>query len=105
MDEATQQNAALVEEASAAAESMQEQAQNLAQAVAVFKLAQHEERATVVAKAEKPRASVTQLPRKALAKGPLQWRKPLRARSPTPNKATGVEEFDHWPATSQLAVA
>ncbi|MEP7206009.1 MAG: methyl-accepting chemotaxis protein [Casimicrobiaceae bacterium] len=36
MDHATQQNAALVEEAAAAAESMQEQAQRLAEAVAVF---------------------------------------------------------------------
>jgi len=39
MDQVTQQNAALVEEAAAAAEAMQEQAQALAQAVAVFKLA------------------------------------------------------------------
>ncbi len=38
MDHATQQNAALVEEAAAAAESLQEQAQHLAEAVAVFKL-------------------------------------------------------------------
>ncbi|MDO8333166.1 MAG: methyl-accepting chemotaxis protein, partial [Nitrosomonas sp.] len=38
MDEVTQQNATLVEEASAAAESMQEQAQALTQAVTVFKL-------------------------------------------------------------------
>jgi methyl-accepting chemotaxis protein len=39
MDQVTQQNAALVEEAAAAAESMQEQAVHLAQAVDVFKLA------------------------------------------------------------------
>jgi len=38
MDEVTQQNAALVEEAAAAAESMEEQAGNLAAAVAVFRL-------------------------------------------------------------------
>jgi len=38
MDEATQQNAALVEEAAAASRSLQEQAQLLEQAVAVFKL-------------------------------------------------------------------
>jgi methyl-accepting chemotaxis protein len=38
MDEMTQQNAGLVEEAAAAAESMREQANALAQAVAVFKL-------------------------------------------------------------------
>lgn len=39
MDEVTQQNAALVEEASAAAESMQEQAADLLQEVSAFKLA------------------------------------------------------------------
>ena len=38
MDEVTQQNAALVEEAAAAAESMQEQAQNLSRAVSQFRL-------------------------------------------------------------------
>ena len=68
MDEATQRNAALVEEAAAAAESMQEQAQNLGQAVAVFKLAQHEEHAAV--QAEKPVASVTHLPAKKPAAKP-----------------------------------
>jgi len=38
MDDVTQQNAALVEEAAAAAHSMQDQAQNLSQAVSIFKL-------------------------------------------------------------------
>ena len=42
MDQATQQNAALVEESAAAAESLKGQAQQLVQAVAVFKLSQHE---------------------------------------------------------------
>ncbi|OWT79945.1 MULTISPECIES: methyl-accepting chemotaxis protein [unclassified Achromobacter] len=40
MDEVTQQNAALVEEAAAAAGSLQEQAQRLSEAVAVFKINQ-----------------------------------------------------------------
>ncbi|MES2106559.1 MAG: methyl-accepting chemotaxis protein [Pseudomonadota bacterium] len=40
MDEITQQNAALVEQAAAAAESMHDQAIKLAQAVAVFKIAE-----------------------------------------------------------------
>jgi len=39
MDQVTQQNAALVEEAAAAAASMQDQARSLAEAVSVFKLA------------------------------------------------------------------
>ncbi|MCC7646668.1 hypothetical protein IGS62_27735, partial [Janthinobacterium sp. EB271-G4-3-1] len=38
MDAVTQQNAALVEESAAAAESMQHQAHNLAHVVSVFKL-------------------------------------------------------------------
>jgi methyl-accepting chemotaxis protein len=38
MDQVTQQNAALVEEAAAAAEALQDQADNLAQVVSVFKL-------------------------------------------------------------------
>ncbi|MGX5732468.1 methyl-accepting chemotaxis protein, partial [Pseudoxanthomonas beigongshangi] len=38
MDETTQQNAAVVEEASAAARSMEQQAQSLAEAVSVFEL-------------------------------------------------------------------
>ena len=41
MDQVTQQNAALVEESAAAAESLKGQAQQLVQAVAVFKLSQH----------------------------------------------------------------
>ena len=41
MDEATQQNAALVEEASAAAESMKEQSNALTQAVSVFRFEHH----------------------------------------------------------------
>jgi methyl-accepting chemotaxis protein len=57
MDEVTQKNAALVEDAAAAAESMQEEAQNLTQAVSVFKLA-HGKAATVVAKADKSPAAV-----------------------------------------------
>ena len=41
MDQATQQNAALVEESAAAAESLKVQAEQLVQAVAVFKVGVH----------------------------------------------------------------
>lgn len=44
MDEVTQQNAALVEEAAAAAESLHDQAIQLSRAVAVFKLEEHTQR-------------------------------------------------------------
>jgi methyl-accepting chemotaxis protein len=49
MDQATQQNAALVEQSAAAAESLKLQAQQLVQAVAVFKLSVGEVRATPAA--------------------------------------------------------
>ncbi|MCC7546909.1 MAG: hypothetical protein IT532_04005 [Burkholderiales bacterium] len=49
MDETTQQNAALVEEAAAAAESMEEQARGLVDAVAVFRLGSDEAAAAPVA--------------------------------------------------------
>ena len=41
LDETTQQNAALVEQSAAAAESLKEQAKRLSQAVAVFRLEAH----------------------------------------------------------------
>jgi len=54
MDQVTQQNAALVEEAAAAAESMQDQALTLAQAVAVFKLSPGEPGMLAAYRSEKP---------------------------------------------------
>ncbi|MDH4191447.1 MAG: methyl-accepting chemotaxis protein, partial [Betaproteobacteria bacterium] len=69
MDEVTQQNAALVEQASAAAESLQEQAGGLVQSVATFKL----EGGAVARVAQRPAASVTALPAKpATVKAPAQ---------------------------------
>jgi hypothetical protein len=57
MDQTTQQNAALVEESAAAAESLNAQAQQLVGAVAVFKLSAHEVRAAAApAPAVKPPA-------------------------------------------------
>ncbi len=90
MDDVTQQNAALVEEASAAAESMEEQAQNLSEVVAVFKLAQHEERATAV-KAEKPMASVTHLPAKKPAAKPAAK---TMAEKPATRKVANAKQGD-----------
>ncbi len=50
MDQVTQQNAALVEEAAAAAESLQDQAANLVQVVSVFQTGQHSSAAPAVRK-------------------------------------------------------
>jgi methyl-accepting chemotaxis protein len=51
MDEGTQQNAALVEEAAAAAESLEEEAQNLTRSVNVFKVSNSSRKAIVAAPA------------------------------------------------------
>ncbi|KQQ96101.1 hypothetical protein ASF77_21595 [Massilia sp. Leaf139] len=48
MDQVTQQNAALVEEAAAASEAMQEQAAHLAEVVSVFKLGAEKHAAATV---------------------------------------------------------
>ncbi|NYE59102.1 methyl-accepting chemotaxis protein [Duganella sp. 1224] len=65
MDQVTQQNAALVEEAAAAAESMQEQSAKLADVVSVFKL----DASQVAAPPDAPRAPAraAALPRRATA--------------------------------------
>jgi methyl-accepting chemotaxis protein len=54
MDNATQQNAALVEEAAAAAGAMQEQAANLAQVVSVFKISGSQAKASAAASVKRP---------------------------------------------------
>jgi methyl-accepting chemotaxis protein len=62
MDETTQQNAALVEEAAAAAESLQDQAASLSQAVAVFKTSGGGGRIATAAYAARGRAPTRALP-------------------------------------------
>jgi hypothetical protein len=67
MDRVTQQNAALVEEAAAAAESMREQASGLTRAVAVFRISGHAQTASAGAATAEPRPSpkpVPQVPRR-----------------------------------------
>jgi methyl-accepting chemotaxis protein len=66
MDQVTQQNAALVEEAAAATESMQEQAHTLAQAVSVFKL----DAAPRTAAVKPPQRQPQPIPRPAIAPSP-----------------------------------
>jgi hypothetical protein len=80
MDETTQQNAALVEEATAAARSMEEQAHALAESVAVFNL--HATTSApvrrVIAESVVPKVTVP----KAMARQPA-------ARKPEPAVAEG----------------
>jgi len=88
MDQATQQNAALVEESAAAADSLQRQAQELVQVVAVFRL-------------DDGHASAARLAPAARAPQPAPQRKPVAAK---PVAAKPVPAALHTPAPSVPAV-
>jgi methyl-accepting chemotaxis protein len=87
MDEVTQQNAALVEEAAAAAESMEEQAQNLAAAVSVFKV--DEASGSVPAVRGQAAVPVVQVARSASAARGVP-------RTAAPAKRRAASEDDDW---------
>ncbi|MBX9869952.1 MAG: MCP four helix bundle domain-containing protein [Burkholderiaceae bacterium] len=73
MDNVTQQNAALVEEAAAAAGSLQDQATNLVQVVSRFKLNQHDTavRAPVIAKSSSARSTQAAVQKQAEKASPV----------------------------------
>ncbi|MGN6581570.1 MAG: hypothetical protein ACTHJ1_16530, partial [Bordetella sp.] len=112
MDETTQQNAALVEQAAAAAGSLEEQARQLAQAVSVFKLRAGADvidvTAQPVAERVQPRrvASKPDARSEPTAKETGQVKKPARqlaapaappAKSPsTKPKAAASDDKDDW---------
>ena len=86
MDEVTQQNAALVEEAAAAAESLEEQARALVQSVGMFKL--NEEGGSLQA--------VKQAPARRQATAPAaatQSRAPQKKKVSLPTSIPGEEEW------------
>jgi methyl-accepting chemotaxis protein len=90
LDQMTQQNAALVEQSAAAAQSLREQADRLAQAVAIFKLSR-QETALAIAQAQvhaKSALSATQLSKPMAQASASKGRpgKPVAAR-PMPTKA------------------
>ena len=104
MDQVTQQNAALVEQAAAAAESMQEQSAKLADVVSVFKLDGLQLPAPVAASSTRsaPRASTRPAlpPRRAAPAAVAAVSAPARKTAPdsarkaiTTNDADGWEEF------------
>jgi len=81
LDQMTQQNAALVEESAAAAESLKEQAQRLVEAVSVFKVSASEPHA--IAKPAAPRPG----PAKSAPLGARPAQQPARAPQAAPMKA------------------
>ena len=91
LDQMTQQNAALVEQSSAAAMSMNEQAQRLANVVAVFNVGNAEQPVLArAAVATAPRAAVTAQPvataqQRTAAVRPAQAHKPVAAAAAAPS--------------------
>jgi methyl-accepting chemotaxis protein len=89
MDEVTQQNAALVEEAAAAAETLDGQAHNLAEVVSRFKTGTESRRTETTRAAAHPGAArrTQQSQRKAAACEPAP-KSPARAAAPVPRMST-----------------
>ncbi|MFN4237403.1 MAG: methyl-accepting chemotaxis protein [Vogesella sp.] len=85
MDENTQKNAALVEEAAAAAESLEEQAANLRDAVAIFKVDQH---AAKPVRSERKPVTVA----RAIAVSEPVQRKALPLSNPHPVRPVATDE-------------
>jgi methyl-accepting chemotaxis protein len=94
MDEVTQQNAALVEEAAAAAESLEEQARGLVQTVSMFKLAEgSSSRSTLPAPVLRD-ATPRQLP-----PGRVPLRRPAPSvgrKAPPPHLADSTEQWEEF---------
>jgi methyl-accepting chemotaxis protein len=101
MDSMTQQNAALVEEAAAAAQSLQDQAGELARVVSIFKLVEGEERAAVAAPALAPAAKAAVVKPITAARAPVKKlaTKPAPAPAAKPKKvasAASTAGSDEW---------
>ena len=88
MDETTQQNAALVEEASASARAMEEQAAGLAETVSVFRIEAAQASVQAAPSARRPvSAAASSTPRRPAASAPA-------TRPRTPERAPALAEAD-----------
>ena len=101
MDSMTQQNAALVEEAAAAAQSLQDQANELGRVVSIFKLVEgevaHVEQQSALENA--PAASAVPLsarPKSAVARKAALKRPVAPAPAPKPKKIASAGGSDEW---------
>jgi hypothetical protein len=93
MDEATQQNAALVEQAAAAAESLVEQASALSTAISVFKL--DNEPARLMATATKA-TSNSRSPAKLLSHKPAMVQPKIAAVKPVVKSGTDDSDWTEF---------
>jgi methyl-accepting chemotaxis protein len=91
LDQMTQQNAALVEQSAAAASSLREQAGQLAQAVAIFKLGQHESRKAIAAAQATSRDRVAIAPTPRAAAAGTESAPAARKTSSTPKPSSAVK--------------
>jgi methyl-accepting chemotaxis protein len=99
MDQATQQNAALVEQSSAASHSLKDQAERLAQVVAVFKLNRQEAARAVADAQEGVRGAKSASPPPRASRHPVAQtgsRKPVRPISRGAVAATAGNPNDGW---------
>ena len=90
MDEVTQQNAALVEQAAAAAESLVEQANTLMERVSVFKV-----ESASTARVPRPAAAVAK-PQPASTAAASKVPSPRTIKSPLPVAARTVTDEGDW---------
>ena len=99
MDQATQQNAALVEESAAAAESLRSQAQQLVQAVAVFKLSSGDVSAWAGRPGSAPATAPARVPHVSAPARPavaMPATAPSPRRAPGPSAATADAASEEW---------
>jgi methyl-accepting chemotaxis protein len=100
LDQMTQQNAALVEESAAAAESLREQSGRMAEAIGVFRLSSTAQRpAAVRPPAPRPAAPIAAAPRGAASAKPAP--RPAKVQSkadaaPAPARAPAATEDGEW---------
>jgi methyl-accepting chemotaxis protein len=97
MDSMTQQNAALVEEAAAAAQSLQDQASELARVVSIFKLSEGEQYQAEAAVAA-PATGTAVVVRPAAAKRPAPALKKPAVKKPAAAPAAAKEDAPAAPA-------
>jgi hypothetical protein len=95
MDEITQQNAALVEEAAAAAQAMQDQARSLSHAVSVFKLDHAMGQAAMPVTAPKAVRAPVKSSSTASSTG-VAVRKAANSVAARPKPAPGSSATDEW---------
>jgi methyl-accepting chemotaxis protein len=103
MDQVTQQNAALVEQAAAAAESLQDQATNLTQVISVFKFDDQPAMTELAMAATTPVAAARKTPfsraapaRKAAKAAPARVAPPAATKPSRAAKATVSAGADEW---------